>query len=405
MRCTPTLRGRLPGVRATHGFAMQAVGGLHGVSELGVRLGVSKQAATKTAASWRRWASSPAARARRTAGADLTPTPHGREMLQRSAASFPARGRASGVNASATEVDATGDSRRGTASHEPASRSDCGGALLWRGGHRNGRLRHGRDSAARRRDRADGFGATRRDGRAQESHSSPRQGAQLATRCDVSSRWSRGGALAVASSPRTARWLHPWRRRWCRRRRWMAMIARTVVARSAARGISADLGVVVCRTRRCGDRTCRCRHSPPNARSLRWSSERVADLLEALSRRCSSSRFSTSAKPTWVSNATVFQRTRPTGGRLGQALDRHRWTATSRDTACTCASGERWASPQRGRVAFGDYSQRRQMLRRRGPFVCGRLTPSRRRSGYGAAYSEQCRGAWSSNWSDSCGSR
>ena len=78
-----------PGVRATHGFAIQAVGEGCTSVELGVRLRVSKQAATKTAAGLEAMGfitRGPSATDRRER--ILTPTPHGREMLQRSAASF-----------------------------------------------------------------------------------------------------------------------------------------------------------------------------------------------------------------------------------------------------------------------------------------------------------------------------
>ncbi len=78
-----------PGVRATHGFAMQAVGEGCTSVDLGVRLGVSKQAATKTAAGLEAMgfitrAASPTDRRERI----LTPTKRGREMLHRSAGSF-----------------------------------------------------------------------------------------------------------------------------------------------------------------------------------------------------------------------------------------------------------------------------------------------------------------------------
>lgn len=78
-----------PGVRATHGFAMQAVGEGCTSVELGARLGVSKQAAAKTAAGLEAMgfiarAPSPTDRRERI----LTPTERGREMLDRSAASF-----------------------------------------------------------------------------------------------------------------------------------------------------------------------------------------------------------------------------------------------------------------------------------------------------------------------------
>ncbi|MFT4199877.1 MarR family winged helix-turn-helix transcriptional regulator [Gordonia sp. (in: high G+C Gram-positive bacteria)] len=78
-----------PGVRATHGFAMQAVGeGCSGV-ELAARLGVSKQAAAKQAAALEDLGfitrgPSPTDRRERL----LTPTPRGREMLRLSADGF-----------------------------------------------------------------------------------------------------------------------------------------------------------------------------------------------------------------------------------------------------------------------------------------------------------------------------
>lgn len=78
-----------PGVRATHGFAMQAIGDGCSSVELGERLGVSKQAATKTAQSLEelgfitRTSSTEDRRVR-----VLAPTPRGREMLRLSARAF-----------------------------------------------------------------------------------------------------------------------------------------------------------------------------------------------------------------------------------------------------------------------------------------------------------------------------
>ncbi|MFT4088415.1 MAG: MarR family transcriptional regulator [Gordonia sp. (in: high G+C Gram-positive bacteria)] len=78
-----------PGVRATHGFAMQAIGDGCNSVELGERLGVSKQAAAKTAQSLEelgfvtRVRSDVDRRVRL-----LAPTPRGREMLRLSAQSF-----------------------------------------------------------------------------------------------------------------------------------------------------------------------------------------------------------------------------------------------------------------------------------------------------------------------------
>ena len=79
-----------PDVRAIHGFALQAIG-QHGVSisELGRRLGVSKQAAAKTAANLERLGYV----ARRASETDarawlLHRTERGEEMLRLSSASF-----------------------------------------------------------------------------------------------------------------------------------------------------------------------------------------------------------------------------------------------------------------------------------------------------------------------------
>lgn len=78
-----------PGVRASHGFAMQAIGEGCSSVELGDRLGVSKQAATKTAQSLdglgfiTREPSPDDGRVR-----ILRPTARGREMLRLSAQAF-----------------------------------------------------------------------------------------------------------------------------------------------------------------------------------------------------------------------------------------------------------------------------------------------------------------------------
>ncbi|TWP33303.1 MarR family winged helix-turn-helix transcriptional regulator [Leekyejoonella antrihumi] len=78
-----------PDVRAAHGFAMQAIGrGCTGV-ELAERLGVSKQAAAKTAHALERMGlisrvQSPRDRRERL----LAPTARGEDMLRRSAAAF-----------------------------------------------------------------------------------------------------------------------------------------------------------------------------------------------------------------------------------------------------------------------------------------------------------------------------
>ena len=78
-----------PGVRATHGFAMQAIGAGCTSVELGDRLGVSKQAAAKTATTLegmglvRREPHAHDGRQKL-----LVPTPAGRRMLRLSAAAF-----------------------------------------------------------------------------------------------------------------------------------------------------------------------------------------------------------------------------------------------------------------------------------------------------------------------------
>lgn len=78
-----------PGVRATHGFAMQAIGDGCSSVELGERLGVTRQAAAKTVRSLEdlgfvtREPSPDDGRVR-----TLVPTERGREMLRLSAESF-----------------------------------------------------------------------------------------------------------------------------------------------------------------------------------------------------------------------------------------------------------------------------------------------------------------------------
>ncbi|MFT3900667.1 MAG: MarR family transcriptional regulator [Gordonia sp. (in: high G+C Gram-positive bacteria)] len=78
-----------PGVRSTHGFAMQAIGdGCTGV-ELAHRLGVSKQAAAKTAAALEEMgfiSREPSTADRRER--ILRPTDRGREMLRLSGEAF-----------------------------------------------------------------------------------------------------------------------------------------------------------------------------------------------------------------------------------------------------------------------------------------------------------------------------
>lgn len=77
------------GVRPTHGFAMQAIGEGCTSVELGARLGVSKQAAAKTAAALAAMGlitREPGVIDRRER--ILRPTPHGAEMLAVSAAAF-----------------------------------------------------------------------------------------------------------------------------------------------------------------------------------------------------------------------------------------------------------------------------------------------------------------------------
>jgi DNA-binding MarR family transcriptional regulator len=78
-----------PDVRATHGFAMQAIGASCTNAQLGERLGVSKQAAAKTAAVLEAMgfitrAPNPNDQRERI----LAPTPRGQAMLRRSARAF-----------------------------------------------------------------------------------------------------------------------------------------------------------------------------------------------------------------------------------------------------------------------------------------------------------------------------
>ena len=82
-------RAGFPQLRASHGFAMQAIGTGCTSVELGQRLGVSKQAAAKTA----RALEEMNLVARRSNPLDarervLVPTAHGRRMLQLSAQAF-----------------------------------------------------------------------------------------------------------------------------------------------------------------------------------------------------------------------------------------------------------------------------------------------------------------------------
>lgn len=97
-----------PGVRTTHGFAMQAIGTGCTSAELGNRLGVSKQAATQTAGALaemgfldrrqnpddrREWR--------------LVPTRRGRRMLQVSATAFRSEVRTWRASVGDAQVDAT----------------------------------------------------------------------------------------------------------------------------------------------------------------------------------------------------------------------------------------------------------------------------------------------------------
>ena len=78
-----------PGVRATHGFAMQAIGAGCTSVELGERLGVSKQAAAKTAATLEEMGLLRREPVERDARQKLlVPTPAGRRMLRISASAF-----------------------------------------------------------------------------------------------------------------------------------------------------------------------------------------------------------------------------------------------------------------------------------------------------------------------------
>lgn len=81
-----------PGIRASHGFAMQAIGNGCTSVELGRRLEVTKQAAAQTARTLEELgliARVPNQHDKR--ALTLTPTDRGTEMLQRSAAAFRAR--------------------------------------------------------------------------------------------------------------------------------------------------------------------------------------------------------------------------------------------------------------------------------------------------------------------------
>jgi len=96
------------GIRATHGFAMQAIGAGCTSVELGARLGVSKQAAAKTAQALEQMgllerSENPRDRRERL----LRPTDRGREMLRRSAAAFATELAAWRELAGDTGVDAT----------------------------------------------------------------------------------------------------------------------------------------------------------------------------------------------------------------------------------------------------------------------------------------------------------
>ncbi|MGO4340586.1 MarR family winged helix-turn-helix transcriptional regulator [Phycicoccus sp. Soil748] len=78
-----------PGVRATHGFAMQAIGAGCTSVELGERLGVSKQAAAKTASTLEEMGLLRREPVERDARQKLlVPTPAGRRMLRLSASAF-----------------------------------------------------------------------------------------------------------------------------------------------------------------------------------------------------------------------------------------------------------------------------------------------------------------------------
>ncbi len=108
-----------PGVRATHGFAMQAIGDGCTSVDLGARLGVSKQAATKTAQALETMGlvsrvQSPRDRRERV----LVPTSRGREMLRLSAGSFRRQLRDWRARVGDAQVDAT----LVTLAHAPAGR-------------------------------------------------------------------------------------------------------------------------------------------------------------------------------------------------------------------------------------------------------------------------------------------
>ncbi|MGO1972847.1 MAG: MarR family winged helix-turn-helix transcriptional regulator [Propionibacteriaceae bacterium] len=78
-----------PGIRASHGFAMQAIGAGCTSVELGHRLGVTKQAATRTARALEGWGlvrRVPNEHDRRKLV--LTPTRRGQRMLRLSAEAF-----------------------------------------------------------------------------------------------------------------------------------------------------------------------------------------------------------------------------------------------------------------------------------------------------------------------------
>lgn len=98
----------LHGVRASHGFAMQAIGPGCTSVQLGDRLGVSKQAATKTAHALEDLGlvtRTPNAQDRRELL--IAPTDRGRHMLQRSATAFRAQLRLWRTRVGDDQVDAT----------------------------------------------------------------------------------------------------------------------------------------------------------------------------------------------------------------------------------------------------------------------------------------------------------
>ena len=95
-------------VRATHGFAMQAIGQECTSVELGARLGVSKQAAAKTAATLETMGlitREPGVADRRER--ILRPTSRGRDMLTRSGAAFEAEVGKWRTHVGDSRVDAT----------------------------------------------------------------------------------------------------------------------------------------------------------------------------------------------------------------------------------------------------------------------------------------------------------